>query len=61
MLQKQGLFFSKEFLYTSVTLHERSEVERVFSSSTVRKLDLNLMKKLVKCGIWSIALYGAQT
>jgi len=25
------------------------------------KLDLNLKKKLVKCYIWSIALYGAET
>jgi hypothetical protein len=25
------------------------------------KLDLNLRKKLVKCYIWSIALYGANT
>jgi hypothetical protein len=25
------------------------------------KLDLNLGKKLVKCYIWSIALYGAET
>jgi hypothetical protein len=25
------------------------------------KLDLNLRKKLVKCCIWSIALYGAET
>jgi hypothetical protein len=25
------------------------------------KLDLNLLKKLVKCYIWSIALYGAET
>jgi hypothetical protein len=24
------------------------------------KLDLNLMKKLVKCYIWSISLYGAE-
>jgi hypothetical protein len=24
------------------------------------KLDLNLRKKLVKCYIWSIALYGAE-
>jgi hypothetical protein len=24
------------------------------------KLDLNLRKKLVKCDIWSIALYGAK-
>jgi hypothetical protein len=26
-----------------------------------RKLDLNLQKKLVKCYIWSTALYGAET
>ena len=25
------------------------------------KLELNLRKKLVKCYIWSIALYGAET
>jgi hypothetical protein len=25
------------------------------------KLDLNLRKKLVKCSIWSMALYGAET
>jgi hypothetical protein len=25
------------------------------------KLDLNLRKKLVKCYIWNIALYGAET
>ena len=26
-----------------------------------RKLDLNLRKKLVKCYVWSMALYGAET
>jgi len=26
-----------------------------------RKLDLELRKKLVKCYIWSVALYGAET
>ena len=26
-----------------------------------RKFDLNLRKKLVKCHIWSMALYGAET
>ena len=25
------------------------------------KLDLNLRKKLVKCYIWNMALYGAET
>jgi hypothetical protein len=28
---------------------------------TTSKLDLNLWKKRVKCYIWSIALYGAET
>jgi hypothetical protein len=27
----------------------------------ISKLDLNLTKKLVKCCIWSMALYGAET
>jgi hypothetical protein len=27
----------------------------------MRKLDLNIRKKLAKCFIWSIALYGAGT
>jgi len=26
-----------------------------------RKLDLNLRKKLVKCYIWSMTFYGAET
>jgi hypothetical protein len=26
-----------------------------------RKMDLNLRKKLVKCYIWSLALYGAES
>jgi hypothetical protein len=28
---------------------------------SMSKLDINLRKKLVKCYIWSIALYGAKT
>jgi hypothetical protein len=32
--------------------------KKIFFTS---KLDLNLRKKLVKCYIWSIALYGAET
>jgi hypothetical protein len=27
----------------------------------ISKLDLNLWKKLVKCYIWSMALYGVET
>jgi hypothetical protein len=34
-----------------------SKKERLFTS----KLDLNILKKLVKCYIWSIALYIVQT
>ena len=35
----------------------------VFNKKTLftSKLDLNLRKKLVKCYIWSMALYGAET
>jgi len=32
--------------------------ERIIFTST---LDLELRKKLVKCYVWSIALYGAET
>jgi len=27
----------------------------------IKKLDLNLRRKLVKCYIWSMAVYGAET
>jgi hypothetical protein len=33
----------------------------IFCTLFTSKLDLNLRKKLVKCCIWSIALYGAET
>jgi hypothetical protein len=36
---------------------QHSRRRRLFMS----KLDLNLRKKLLKCYIWSIALYGAET
>ena len=32
-----------------------------FKTLFTSKLDLNLRKKLVKCYIWSMALYGAET
>jgi hypothetical protein len=37
--------------------------EAAFNKKTIftSKLDLNLRKKLVKCYIWSIAVYGAET
>jgi hypothetical protein len=31
------------------------------STLFTNRLDLNLMKKLVKCYIWSVALYDAET
>jgi len=34
-----------------------SKKKNLFTS----KLDLNLRKKLIKCYIWSMALYGAET
>jgi hypothetical protein len=34
---------------------------KFFITPFTSKLDLNLRKKLVKCYIWSIALYGAET
>jgi hypothetical protein len=37
---------------------KQHSTRRVFFTS---KFDLNLRKKLVKCYIWSIALYGAET
>jgi hypothetical protein len=36
---------------------QHSTRRKLFTS----KLDLNVRKKLVKCYIWSIALYGAET
>jgi hypothetical protein len=36
---------------------EFNKKKNIFTS----KLDLNLRKKLVKCYIWSVALYGAET
>jgi hypothetical protein len=37
---------------------KQHSTRRLFSPA---KLDLNLRKKLEKCYIWSIALYGAET
>ena len=34
---------------------------RIVTLSFTSKLDLNLMKKPVKCYVWSMALYGAET
>ena len=40
-------------------LHGKSSISK--RTRFTSKLDLNLMKKPVKCYIWNIALYGAQT
>jgi hypothetical protein len=38
-----------------------SMAKAAFNKKKTSKLDLNLRKKLVKCYIWSMALYGAET
>ena len=45
--------------YEPITRHKAafSKKKTLFTS----KLDLNLRKKLIKCYIWSMALYGAET
>jgi hypothetical protein len=48
------LFLSVELLWLKLHLTRRG----LFFTSI---LDLELRKKLVKCYIWSIALYGAET
>jgi hypothetical protein len=40
---------------------EKNSVQKKIKILFTSKLDLNLKKKLVKCYIWSIALYGAET
>jgi hypothetical protein len=42
---------------TAMTKAAFNKTRTLFSS----KLEFNLRKKLVKCYIWSIALYGAET
>jgi hypothetical protein len=50
--------------YTLCYLMLFSSVSTAFNKKKnlfTSKLELNLRKKLVKCYIWSIALYGAET
>ena len=42
------------YIYICIYIH-------IYISAVTSKLDLNLRKKLVKCYVWSMALYGAQT
>ena len=56
----EGLGFSVIFFYVvyiriAMAKAAFSKKKTLFTS----KLDLNLRKKLVKCYIWSMALYGA--
>jgi len=43
------------------TEKEAFNVRKGFSTRKLDILDLNLRKKVVKCYIWSVALYGAET
>jgi hypothetical protein len=46
-------------LYILNTKHEYGPINNIMF--LLKQLDLQLRKKLVKCYIWSIALYGAET
>jgi hypothetical protein len=39
----------------------KSNIQQEKTTLFTSKLDLNLRKKLTKCYIWSVALYGAET
>jgi hypothetical protein len=44
-----------------VMIREMKSRIAMATAAFTSKLDLHLRKKLVKCYIWSIALYGAET
>jgi hypothetical protein len=51
-------------IYTSVIKSRIAMIKSAINRQRTlftRTLDLNLRKKLVKCYIWNIALYGAET
>jgi len=53
-----------KLLYTYLYYPRTAMAKAAFSKKKTlftRKLDLNLRKKLIKCYIWSMALYGAET
>jgi len=53
------MFLINEVLqYTRIAMAKAAFNEK---NLITRTLDLNLRKKLVKCYIWSMALYGAET
>ena len=45
------------YIYIYITKAAFNKKKNLFTS----KLDLNLRKKLVKCYVWSMAVYGAET
>ena len=75
MIDQRQLENMKYFIYLGSIITNNARCTRKIKSTIVmanaafnmkntlftRKLDLNLRKKLVKCFIWSIALYGAET
>jgi hypothetical protein len=75
MFQQKQLKNTEYFKYLPSIITNHARCAREIKSSTdmkkaafnkkkalfPSKLDFNLMKKLVKCCIWSIALYGAET
>jgi hypothetical protein len=59
-----GIYFKiSEMTYLEQYPHNMSKYVKNNKKKTLftSKLDLNLRKKLVKCYIWSMAFYGADT
>jgi hypothetical protein len=59
-----GNMITNDVRYTSEIKSRSALAKAAFNKKNTlftRKLDLNLRKKLVKCYIWSTALYGAET
>jgi len=59
-----GSLLTKDGRYTSEIKSRIAMAKAAFSKKKTlftSKLDLNLRKKLIKCYIWSMVLYGAET
>ena len=61
---RKKTFKSKRLFYVNILKSRIAMAKAAFNKKKTlftSKLDLNLRKKLVKCYIWSMALYGAET
>jgi hypothetical protein len=55
------ILFGSEYFVLQFALDNYKCVYRWKKTRLTSKMDVNLRKKLVKCYIWSIPLYGAET